>query len=314
MSTTEIRCYIFDNHHGLIFNPTDIRRLRQDYRIIGCLTGSLPEYPRQNNELGLPLELSIEECCLLATQKIISLYQMILPITDDKQDHVQYLSELDIEFEKQKISNGHEKINEIVLNRESILQKTASPSTDINIEFDPFITSLLETNNAWKNSSRYFDDHERSILLSTIQQRLKHFTIDYMLLKLPLESNRINLQLHSITSSELKEKLQPIEQLRCDVFADLYSNPTDKYWISNGQKFGGDFLIYLDDPSRCHSSFIITCVLRHEIDSQSTIIPLTHLIARCRIAVNVNKTFILASRKSLNSSEIDYLTINWNGF
>jgi tRNA-splicing endonuclease subunit Sen34 len=312
--STEIRCYIFENHHGLIFNPNSIRILREEHRIIGCLTGNLPEYPRQNNELGLPLELSLEECCVLADQQIISLHQIISPLNDNEQDHLQYLAELDIEFQKQKIENGHERINEILLNRQSILQKNLSSSTEINSENDSFIFSLLETNNAWQNCSRSLEDHERNILLSIIKQRLKQFTFEYMLIKFPLESKRTNLQIRLITTEELKENLKLIEKLRCDVFADLYLNKNKKYWISNGQKFGGDYLIYFDDPSRCHSTFIITCILRNEIEQNLTRIPLTHLIARCRVAVNVNKTCILASRKSPTSSEIEYLTINWNGF
>jgi tRNA-splicing endonuclease subunit Sen34 len=312
--STEIRCYIFENHHGLIFNPNSIRILREEHQIIGCLTGNLPEYPRQNNELGLPLELSLEECCVLADQQIISLHQIISPLNDNEQDHLQYLAELDIEFQKQKIENGHERINEILLNRQSILQKNLSSSTEINSENDSFIFSLLETNNAWQNCSRSLEDHERNILLSIIKQRLKQFTFEYMLIKFPLESKRTNLQIRLITTEELKENLKLIEKLRCDVFADLYLNKNKKYWISNGQKFGGDYLIYFDDPSRCHSTFIITCILRNEIEQNLTRIPLTHLIARCRVAVNVNKTCILASRKSPTSSEIEYLTINWNGF
>lgn len=307
----EIRCYIFDNHYGLIFNPISIRILREEHRIIGCLTGNLPEYPRQNNELGLPLELSLEECCLLSDKKVISLYKIILPLEDTDEDYKTYLNNLENEYEKQKIENGHEKITEILLNRDSILQKTLSKNNEINFENNSFINSLLETNNAWKNCSRTLEDNEKQILLSIIIQRLKQFTFDYMLIKLSLESQRSNINLQLITTNQLKENLTPIEILRCDVFNDLYLNQTKKYWISNGQKFGGDYLIYFDDPSRCHSTFIITCILRNEIDENLTRIPLTHLIARCRIAVNVNKTCILASRKS---SDIEYLTINWNGF
>jgi hypothetical protein len=312
--SSEIRCYVFENHHGLIFSPSHIRILREQHRIIGCFTGNLPEYPRQNNELGLPLELSLEEFCVLSDQQIISLYEIIAPLNDTEQDHHQYLAELDQEFHKQQIENGHERINEILLNRQSILQKTHSSIPETNFETDPFLSSLLETNNAWKNCFRSLEDHERDILLSIIQERLKQFTLEYMLIRLPLESKRTNLQIRSITTPELKQNLKSIEQLRCDVFADLYLSQNEKYWISNGYKFGGDYLIYFDDPSRCHSTLIITCVLRNEIESNLTRIPLTHLIARCRVAVNVKKTCILASRKSLDSSQIEYLTINWNGF
>lgn len=39
--------------------------LREECRIIGKLTGSLPRAPRQNNHLGLPLQLMPEEAKLL---------------------------------------------------------------------------------------------------------------------------------------------------------------------------------------------------------------------------------------------------------
>lgn len=312
--SSNIRCYILENRYGLIFDPISIRVLREKHRIIGCLTGNLPEYPRQNNELGVPLQLSLEECCLLADHTIISLYEIHGELQTIEQDYHQYLTDLDREFQRQQIENGHERINEILLNRQSILQRTPSLTSESDPTIDSFVSSLLETNNAWRNSSRSLDDDEQTILLSIIKQRLKQFTPDYQLIKLPLESHRTNISLRSITTLELKQTFKPIEHLRCDVFADLYFHPTEKYWISNGQKFGGDYLVYLDDPIRCHSSFIITCVLRHEIPPIDTRIPLTHLIARCRVAVNVNKTCIFASRTSADSSLIAYLTITWNGF
>ncbi|CAM4773497.1 unnamed protein product [Rotaria magnacalcarata] len=312
--TSQLCCYIFENRHGLIFNPDSIRILREQYRIIGCLTGNLPEYPRQNAELGLPLELSREECCVLADQHIISMYELILPLNDCEEDHAKYLTDLEIEFQRQKIENGHERINEILINRQSILQRNIQSANENSSETDEFTLSLLETNNAWKNCSRSLEENEHIMLLNIIKQRLRQFTLEYMLMKLPIESRRTNLKLSSITSEELKQNLKLIEQLRCDVFADLYLNKNQKYWISSGQKFGGDYLVYFDDPSRCHSTFIVTCVLRNEIERNSTIIPLTHLIARCRIAVNVNKICILASRKSPISCDIEYLTVNWNGF
>ena len=162
---------------------------------------------------------------------------------------------------------------------------------------------------------RSLDDHERRSLISIIKQRVTQFTFEHMFVKIPMASKRTNLQLRSITGEELRATLSPIDQLRCDVFADLYLSSAKKYWISNGQKFGGDFLVYFDDPSQCHSTFIVTCMLRHELlQAERTIVPLTHLIARCRVAVNVNKTSVLASRKSPTSSDIEYLSMNWNGF
>jgi tRNA-splicing endonuclease subunit Sen34 len=306
--SSSIRCYIIDNHHGLIFNPESIRLLREQHRIVGCLTGTLADYPRQNNELGIPLELSVEECCLLAHRQIITLNEIRLPISECEHDRLKYVEELDREFHRQEIVNGHERINEILLKRQAILENHRRSKSELSTNDNALLLSLLSTNNAWQNCSRTLDEHERQMLLSIIVQRLKQFTIDHMFIETPMESTRSNLQLHLLTIDEFRSHLTTIEQLRCDVFADLYQR---NYWISNGDKFGGDYIVYFDDPSRCHSTFIVTCVLRHEIDDDSTRMPLTHLIARCRVAVNVNKICVLASRQLSN---IEYLSINWNGF
>ncbi|CAF4244923.1 unnamed protein product, partial [Adineta steineri] len=144
--SSEIRCYLFDNNHsGLIFNPHSIRTLRQQYRTIGCLTGNLPEYSHQNNQLGLPLQLSYEQCYLLSRKNIIHLYKIILPILDNQNDYFEYISQLENQYEKQKTQNGHEKINEILLNRQTILQTTNQQQTDFD-QNHSFLQSLLQTN------------------------------------------------------------------------------------------------------------------------------------------------------------------------
>ncbi|CAF1506939.1 unnamed protein product, partial [Adineta steineri] len=221
-----------------------------------------------------------------------------------------YISQLENQYEKQKVQNGHEKINEILLNRQTILQTTNQQQTDFD-QNHSFLHSLLQTNNAWINSSKSLDPNEQNLLLNVIQQRLQQFTFDYMLIQLPLQSTRTNLSFEIINHEEFKQTLQPIQQLHSDIFCDLYEK---NLFISNGHKFGGDYLVYFDDPSKSHSTFIIKCILNHQSQSSSSLIPLTHLIAQCRVAVNVNKIFVLATKTSSSSSQIQYLSMNWNGF
>ena len=309
--SSAIRCYLFGTNAGLVFDPQSIRVLREQHRIVGRLTGSLADNSRQNNELGVPLELSLEECCLLVKREMISLCRIVLPIARDEEDQRTYLAQLDREFQEQKISNGHERINEILVKRDSILQSTKLSRDTPGTSDDPFLRSLLETNNAWQNSLRTLEEDERRLLLSIVEKRLKQFTLESMLVEILSESKCSNLQVSLITPAELQENLSPIDQLRCDVFADLYDRT---HWISNGQNYGGDYIVYADDPSKCHSTFIVTCVLRHEIEAEETIVPLRHLIGRCRVAVNVKKRCVLASRKAAGSPEIEYLSLNWMGF
>lgn len=51
----------------IVFNRKikDVERLRKEYRIVGALCGTLPDYPLQNTFYGLPLCLSPEEVDLL---------------------------------------------------------------------------------------------------------------------------------------------------------------------------------------------------------------------------------------------------------
>ncbi|KAI8098098.1 tRNA intron endonuclease [Gilbertella persicaria] len=48
-----------------VFNVKDVEKLRCQYRIVGSLQGTLPQFPLQNTFYGLPLLLLPEEVCLL---------------------------------------------------------------------------------------------------------------------------------------------------------------------------------------------------------------------------------------------------------
>jgi tRNA-splicing endonuclease subunit Sen34 len=49
----------------LYISLTDSIKLREEWRIVGSLVGALSRFPRQNNHLGLPLQLMPEETTLL---------------------------------------------------------------------------------------------------------------------------------------------------------------------------------------------------------------------------------------------------------
>jgi len=49
----------------LLYFNADAVRVREEHRIVGTLVGCLPRLPRQNVQLGLPLQLSVYEARLL---------------------------------------------------------------------------------------------------------------------------------------------------------------------------------------------------------------------------------------------------------
>jgi tRNA-splicing endonuclease subunit Sen34 len=98
------------------------------------------------------------------------------------------------------------------------------------------------------------------------------------------------------------------------------------YFLTSGEKFGGDYLAYPGDPMRYHSHYIVSV---RGADSSFTAMD---LVTMGRLATNTKKTFVLAthrqedSRSSSCSSStsgsnlgtdtgsVDCFSIAWAGF
>ena len=50
---------------------------------------------------------------------------------------------------------------------------------------------------------------------------------------------------------------EPLSRCRMFTFKDLWNN---NYYISEGSKFGGDFLVYCGDPVKYHAKYIVICL------------------------------------------------------
>ncbi|KAG0182215.1 tRNA-splicing endonuclease subunit Sen34 [Apophysomyces sp. BC1021] len=94
------------------------------------------------------------------------------------------------------------------------------------------------------------------------------------------------------------------DKIRCQIFEYLWSK---ELYITNGSKFGGDYLAYPGDPMRFHSHYIIGVRDRDE-----TLMPLD-IIGMGRLATNVKKTYVLAA-PSDSEEGVETFSIRWAGF
>lgn len=97
------------------------------------------------------------------------------------------------------------------------------------------------------------------------------------------------------------------ERIRYAVFRDLWHRG---YHMTQGLKFGGDFLAYSGDPHLYHGSFIIRCV--EDPDRVS----MRDLVAAVRTAAATRKTFVLAaidknSHSVVSSCMVKYRSYHW---
>ena len=93
------------------------------------------------------------------------------------------------------------------------------------------------------------------------------------------------------------------EEARYKVFSDLWKRG---YFITNGSKFGGDYLVYPGDPLRFHSYFIVKILpLRGRLSGLD-------LVSVGRLGSTVKKTTVLASVDL--SGKVIYTSVQWSGF
>ncbi|EFN82687.1 tRNA-splicing endonuclease subunit Sen34, partial [Harpegnathos saltator] len=89
--------------------------------------------------------------------------------------------------------------------------------------------------------------------------------------------------------------------IRYKVYKDLHERG---YYISSGDKFGGDFLVYPGDPIMFHSQFIVQCQCEKEE------ISVIELIAKCRISCHVRKTLVFAMYCK-EKDKVKYQSLQW---
>nr|CAG4649771.1 EOG090X0G6M [Scapholeberis mucronata] len=97
-------------------------------------------------------------------------------------------------------------------------------------------------------------------------------------------------------------QLDKVQPLRTQVFVDLWKKG---YFITAGEKFGGDFLVYPGDPLKFHSHYIAVCVEEHQ-----AFMP-RFLIQKGRLGTSVKKTVLLCSVGE--DGVVKYQSFTWNG-
>ncbi|KAI9291918.1 tRNA-intron endonuclease catalytic domain-like protein [Neoconidiobolus thromboides FSU 785] len=96
------------------------------------------------------------------------------------------------------------------------------------------------------------------------------------------------------------------------VYLYLYQAP-QKFFITSGSKFGGDYLLYYDDPERCHSRHIVNTYEPNQLFT------LNQLVSYGRLATGVNKTRVLATVKKEDEKAVNIrlsahlFTLEWSG-
>lgn len=281
-----IKIYL-QNQNVFVWSAKDSVTLREEWRIVGSLVGCLPRLPRQNNHLGLPLQLLPEETTMLLEKGVCLLVKpkenLLEPTPEQVKEHEQlrldlYKEQIELfkdERRKEMMHNLHQikegkrkKLKEEMERKKEAGEKVNETDLDVEIDIDAIQIPPV----AQKNS----------------------------LIQLYTESpyNEALDECGSKWCYPYNDK----EATRYKVFKDLWMKGN---FLTSGSKFGGDFLVYPGDPARFHSFYIAVCrPYKQEIS-------MLDFISLARMGSNVRKTVILCSVD--DTDQVVYTSIQWTG-
>lgn len=96
-----------------------------------------------------------------------------------------------------------------------------------------------------------------------------------------------------------------VNPLKYHVYRDLWQKGK---WLTSGERFGGDFLIYPGEPLCFHASHIVHVLTYEEAKTLSG----QTYSTRVRLSVNVNKLCVFVYEDE-NTKELCYQTSQWMG-
>ncbi|XP_028395958.1 tRNA-splicing endonuclease subunit Sen34-like [Dendronephthya gigantea] len=316
------------NNQVLVWDKETVMTLRKQHHIVGALVGSLPSKPRQNLIFSLPLILLPEEAKLLLDKNIAKMVESqetspsqetVRKFQDEREANMQEQMERLQDLKQQKLADFADIIEE---GREKGSRKRKRSSKDygrkqrlVENEQKQSFESKITTNTVEQSETHTSD----SIMQSLDTSGLLECTVDFLRQERSEEgsdgTNKANLQDSTLVCVDTKAKhIQTkdinwkfpeteIERIRYKVFSDLWEKG---YFITNGNKFGGDYLVYPGDPLRFHSHFIVKVLPWGERFTG------LDLICVGRLGSTVKKTSVLASVDE--SGNVIYTSIQWSGF
>lgn len=254
--------------------------LRQDSRIVGSFIGTLGQAPRQIQQSGLPLLLSQVEVDLLLSLNRAKLCRFKNPhqFSEDYLNKMKLHQEMSYQQQIELCKN--ERKEEIMKLGDKIVEgkKKKRKQTE---EDDDDIVIIDKDNILEKEVSK----------IGTLSREQSLVQIFHGQPWLDPENQE-----------DIQEWIYKGKLIKKQVFHDLWHQG---FFITNGSKFGGDYLVYPGDPIQFHAKYIVVCCDNHDVYTEEK-----DLVAKSRLGTNVKKTVLLASYDN-HENKVKYKAIKW---
>ncbi|XP_063227287.1 tRNA-splicing endonuclease subunit Sen34 [Bacillus rossius redtenbacheri] len=274
-------------HAGQVFvwNAEDWSTLRRQHRIVGQLVGSLARFPRQSKFAGLPLTLLPEEATLLVERGLACLQSVPAlsrapsdAVRKDLERHRKLMHkeqvELCVDERKRQVT---EMIDRIMEGRR---RKQAGQSSKKRRKSG---AEDAEQSGSRGQPPTEQERAERSAMLEAELAKVQAVSEDSTMVQVFTACPW--LREDDARPVEWSFPETPAEKLRYATFKALWEQG---YYVSPGQKFGSDYLVYPGDPMKYHAHFMVLCQ-----DRSSPLLP-TEISVFGRLGTDVRKTAVMA--------------------
>ncbi|XP_033161356.1 probable tRNA-splicing endonuclease subunit tsp-4 [Drosophila mauritiana] len=265
------------NGTGFVFNVDDYMELRSKHRIMGAPVGTANTKGWSPNQSTLPVELSKFETQLLLDENIATLVDKSKDLK--AKPTAEKLEECKADFESRLLGQEEalktEKLRETERYMDKIL--TGKRKKLLKQGKNELAAALTDKDVLTEMSVNFKFDRQNALLEVPCEHPTDH------------------------SAQIVTDPIVHTNSLKYRVFKDLWRR--GKY-VTSGDAFGADFLVYPGDPMIYHASHI---VIVHE---QPVIKPL-ELIAKVRLSVIVNKSCVFAYEMENNEEKIHYQTVAW---
>ena len=240
------------NGQALLWTAREYKIVRQNYRIIGSLLGSLPGYRQQDSTRGLPVLLSKEEVYVLKENAWAR-----------------------IRFKTKKRKRNSSDFNEEAEEQEFLQPQTTTTTTTRNQVRAMKASKKSQWGGAAKKKQKVApkkkNDKEEETKKKNSNNRDRIVDWEQVLgrsssVVLPLITSETDDAPPEEEEEEAYErrfwrKMSKIERYKCAVFKDLHEKG---FTMTSAAKFGGDYLAYPGDPMLFHAYFTVRVLERGE--------------------------------------------------
>ncbi|OCT73183.1 tRNA-splicing endonuclease subunit Sen34 isoform X2 [Xenopus laevis] len=297
---------------AFVWKADDVQMIREQHGLVGNLVGALVRKPRQNSRLGLPLQLLPEEARLLVE---VGAAVLVRSLSREKELQKQEVLEPESAESSSSTNEGKDEQPEAAA-YEKYLGESYKEQRKLALEEKRRTLESLADRIAEGRSrrKRQRSDQEGDATESPLQGPIKELQNLEETFHFPKEAMMVHLPT-ARTSCEDVEEVDPRQvsvhwpyagqkehEVRFKVFKSLWQKG---YFLTNGSKFGGDFLVYPGDPMRFHAHFIAICYPYKEE------IALSDIVTAARLGTNVKKTVLLCSADQ--EGEVTFTSLQWSG-